>query len=51
MEKLDIFVKGVGTGREQAVRGLISNGFDIDAIYDQTPIPHNGCRKPRTRRV
>lgn len=50
-EKLDVFVKGVGTGREQAVRGLIANGFDIESINDRTPIPHNGCRRPKPRRV
>lgn len=51
MEKLDVFVKGVGTGREQAIRGLIANGFDIESIHDRTPIPHNGCRQPKPRRV
>lgn len=51
VEKLDVYIKGVGTGREQAIRGLIANGFDIEAIYDRTPIPHNGCRQPKPRRV
>ena len=50
-EKADVYVKGVGHGREQALRGLISQGISIQNIYDTTPIPHNGCRKPRTRRV
>ncbi len=50
-EKADVFVKGVGVGREQALRGLISQGIHIGRITDTTPIPHNGCRKPRTRRV
>ncbi|MFA6024150.1 MAG: 30S ribosomal protein S11 [Candidatus Gracilibacteria bacterium] len=50
-EKADIFVKGVGHGREQALRGLIAQGIAITRIIDTTPIPHNGCRQPRTRRV
>ncbi len=50
-EKADVYVKGVGHGREQALRGLIAQGISIQNIYDTTPIPHNGCRKPRTRRV
>ncbi len=50
-EKADVFIKGVGVGREQALRGLISQGIHIGRITDTTPIPHNGCRKPRTRRV
>ena len=50
-EKGDIFVKGVGHGREQALRGLIAQGISILRIIDQTPVPHNGCRQPRTRRV
>ncbi len=51
LEKVDVFVKGVGTGREQAIRALIANGLDIESIYDKTPIPHNGCRRPRPRKV
>lgn len=50
-ESADVFVKGVGFGRDQALRGLISQGISIKNIYDVTPVPHNGCRKPRTRRV
>lgn len=50
-EKGDIFVKGVGHGREQALRGLIAQGISILRIIDRTPVPHNGCRQPRTRRV
>ncbi|MBT4384767.1 30S ribosomal protein S11 [Candidatus Peregrinibacteria bacterium] len=50
-EKGDVYIKGVGHGREQALRGLIAQGISIQNIYDVTPIPHNGCRKPRTRRV
>ncbi len=51
IERLKVFVKGVGTGREQAVRGLHAAGLDLEAIYDLTPIPHNGCRKKKARRV
>ena len=50
-EKADIFVKGVGPGREQSLRGLIAQGITIGNIFDATPVPHNGCRKPRKRRV
>ena len=51
VQKVNIFVKGVGTGREQAVRGLQSAGLELEAIFDTTPIPHNGCRKRKRRRV
>lgn len=46
-----VFVKGVGQGREGAVRALNANGLNVLAIKDVTPIPHNGCRPPRPRRV
>lgn len=51
MQKAHVFVKGIGNGREQAIRGLIAGGLEILSINDITPIPHNGCRKRRTRRV
>lgn len=51
VERLKVFIKGVGTGREQAIRGLHAAGLDLEAIYDATPMPHNGCRKKRARRV
>ena len=51
MENLDVFVKGPGPGRESAVRSLNSAGFRITNITDVTPIPHNGCRPPKKRRV
>lgn len=51
MRKIDIFVKGVGGGRDAAVKSLASCGLDIVRIKDVTPIPHNGCRPPRPRRV
>jgi len=51
VQKVRIFLKGVGTGREQAVRGIQAAGLELDAIFDITPVPHNGCRKKRRRRV
>lgn len=51
VERLKVFVKGVGTGREQAVRGLHAAGLELEAIFDITPMPHNGCRKKKARRV
>lgn len=51
MAKAHVLVKGIGPGREQALRGLIASGIEILSITDVTPIPHNGCRKRRTRRV
>lgn len=51
MQNLDVFVKGPGPGRESAVRALNAAGFKITNITDVTPIPHNGCRPPKKRRV
>ena len=51
LKDVNVFVKGVGMGRESAVRGLNANGLNILAIKDVTPIPHNGCRKRNPRRV
>ena len=51
VQKVKVFIKGVGTGREQAVRGLQSAGLELMAIFDVTPQPHNGCRKKKARRV
>ncbi|MBI4117493.1 MAG: 30S ribosomal protein S11 [Parcubacteria group bacterium] len=51
MKQVDVFLKGVGTGRESAVRALNANGLEVITIKDITPIPHNGCRPPRPRRV
>lgn len=51
MKNLDVFVKGPGPGRESAVRSLNNLGFKITNIVDDTPIPHNGCRPPKKRRV
>ncbi len=51
LEEVDVFVSGVGTGRESAVRALNANGLNITAIKDKTPVPHNGCRPKKPRRV
>ena len=51
IESLEIQVRGPGSGRESAIRGLNSMGFKITKITDVTPIPHNGCRPPKRRRV
>ncbi len=51
LKNLEVRVKGPGPGRESAVRGLNNAGFKITAISDVTPIPHNGCRPPKKRRV
>lgn len=51
MKELDVRVKGPGSGRESALRALSSIGFEIKGIQDITPIPHNGCRAPKRRRV
>ncbi len=51
VEKVDVLVKGVGSGREQAIRGLHLLGLDIRSIVDRTSAPHGGCRKKNPRRV
>ena len=51
LKNLDVMVKGPGPGRESAVRALNSCGYKITSIIDVTPIPHNGCRPPKKRRV
>jgi len=51
LRKVNVFVKGPGTGREAAIRALATVGLEIDSIKDMTPIPHNGCRPPKRRRV
>ena len=51
MRNVAVFVKGPGAGRESALRALQSAGFSISVIRDVTPIPHNGCRPPKRRRV
>ncbi|MBA2569859.1 MAG: 30S ribosomal protein S11 [Chloroflexi bacterium] len=51
MRQVEVFVKGPGAGREQAIRSLQAAGMEVTAITDVTPIPHNGCRPPKRRRV
>ena len=51
MKNVEILIKGQGSGRETAIRAIEGAGFDITAIQDITPIPHNGCRPPKRRRV
>jgi small subunit ribosomal protein S11 len=51
MRQIDVFVKGPGSGREAAIRSLQATGLLINSITDVTPIPHNGCRPPKRRRV
>jgi len=51
LKSVEVFVKGPGSGREAAIRSLQSAGLEISSIKDVTPIPHNGCRPPKRRRV
>ncbi len=51
LQELEVFVKGVGSGREASIRALSNNGFELLAIKDITPIPHNGCRPKKLRRI
>ena len=51
LRKVNVFVKGPGSGREAAIRALATAGLVVDVIRDTTPIPHNGCRPPKKRRV
>jgi small subunit ribosomal protein S11 len=51
MRRVDVYVKGPGSGRETAIRSLQSAGLEVSSIRDITPIPHNGCRPPRRRRI
>ena len=51
IQKLAVFVKGIGSGRESAIRSLAARGLEIVSITDITPVPHNGCRPPKVRRV
>jgi len=51
LKEVYVFIKGVGAGREGAVRALQANGLNVLSIKDVTPIPHNGCRPPKVRRV
>lgn len=51
MKQIDVYVKGPGAGRESAIRAIQATGIDINIIRDVTPVPHNGCRPPKRRRV
>ena len=51
LKRVDVFVKGPGSGRESAIRALSQSGIEISMIRDITPLPHNGCRPPKKRRV
>ncbi|MFZ9589254.1 MAG: 30S ribosomal protein S11, partial [Chitinophagaceae bacterium] len=51
LKKVDVFVKGPGAGREGAIRALANSGIEVVMIKDITPLPHNGCRPPKKRRV
>lgn len=51
LRRVEVFVKGPGSGREAAIRALASSGLEVTTIKDRTPIPHNGCRPPKRRRV
>lgn len=51
LKKVEVLVKGPGAGRESAIRTLSQSGLEVSAIRDVTPLPHNGCRPPKRRRV
>jgi len=51
IKELEVYIRGVGSGREASIRALANNGFDLILIKDITPIPHNGCRPKKPRRV
>jgi len=51
MRKAEVFVKGPGSGRESAIRTIQNSGIEVTTITDVTPLPHNGCRPPKRRRV
>tara|TARA_B100000378_G_scaffold98664_1_gene78375 strand:- start:895 stop:1284 length:390 start_codon:yes stop_codon:yes gene_type:complete len=51
LRKVDIFIKGPGSGRDSSIRAMQNTGLDVMSINDVTPLPHNGCRPPKRRRV
>lgn len=51
VETVDVYIKGIGIGREQAIRWVIAKGVDLKNIFDVTPVPHNGCRKKKVRKL
>lgn len=50
LQRVKVYVKGIGSGRESAVRAIAASGIEVTAIIDQTPVPHNGCRAKKARR-
>jgi len=51
LRRVDVQIKGPGSGRETAIRALQASGLEVTSICDMTPVPHNGCRPPKRRRV
>ena len=51
LKRVDVFVKGPGSGRESSIRSISQSGIEVTSIKDVTPLPHNGCRPPKQRRV
>jgi small subunit ribosomal protein S11 len=51
MQSIDVILKGVGGGRDSSIRSLVNQGFTVNSIKDVTPVPHNGPRPPKVRRV
>ena len=51
LKEVDVYIKGPGSGRESAIRAIQATGLHVSAIHDVTPLPHNGCRPPKRRRV
>ncbi|HMP94835.1 MAG TPA: 30S ribosomal protein S11, partial [Phnomibacter sp.] len=51
LKRVDVYVKGPGSGREGAIRSIAQSGIEVTSIKDVTPLPHNGCRPPKKRRV
>ena len=51
VKKVEVRVKGLGSGRENAIRSIQGAGIEVTSIIDETPVPHNGCRPPKRRRV
>lgn len=51
LKRVDVFVKGPGSGRESSIRSIAQSGIEVTSIRDVTPLPHNGCRPPKQRRV
>ena len=51
LKRVDVFVKGPGAGRESSIRMIANSGIEVTSIKDITPLPHNGCRPPKQRRV